>query len=83
MSGKLYLRHIAAGTELIRQGEQDAMLIFVVTGSLQVLQQMVGHEKQEVTSPFYFIFCIFIQHMNSDHNKITVCEVIEEKRFLK
>ena len=46
--GKVFLRHVPAGTELIRQGDQDAMLVFVVTGMLTVLQQVVGKETQEV-----------------------------------
>jgi len=45
--GRLFLRYVPRHRHLITQGEQDAMLIFVVTGSLQVLQQAVGKENEE------------------------------------
>ncbi|VDI21145.1 lysophospholipid hydrolase [Mytilus galloprovincialis] len=47
LDDKLKVRRIKGGHSIIRQGDQDASLIFVVTGSLNVVQQMIGDEKKE------------------------------------
>ncbi|XP_013380696.1 patatin-like phospholipase domain-containing protein 7, partial [Lingula anatina] len=49
LEGKLILRYHEAGTVLVKQGDQDATLMFVVTGSLQVIQQVVGKETEETS----------------------------------
>lgn len=38
-----------AGRTLSKQGDQDASLYFIITGQMQVLQQVVGNEKEEVS----------------------------------
>ncbi|XP_063429612.1 patatin-like phospholipase domain-containing protein 7 [Mytilus trossulus] len=47
LDDKLKVRRMKGGHSIIRQGDQDASLIFVVTGSLNVVQQMIGDEKKE------------------------------------
>ena len=49
LEGLCVLRRISHGTVLTKQGEQDASMVFVVTGTLQVLQQVVGHEDESVS----------------------------------
>ena len=49
LDGLCVLRRISHGTVLTKQGEQDASMVFVVTGTLQVLQQVVGHEDESVS----------------------------------
>jgi hypothetical protein len=48
LEGKCCLHYVKAGRTLISQGDQDSSLFFVVTGQLQVLQQVVGKETEEV-----------------------------------
>ncbi|CAH1787531.1 unnamed protein product, partial [Owenia fusiformis] len=49
LEGKLTLKYLRSGRALTKQGDQDASLVFVVTGTLQVLQQVVGNENEERT----------------------------------
>lgn len=49
LSGKCQLMYVHAGTTLIKQGDQECNLYFVVTGQLEVLQQMVGNESEQRT----------------------------------
>lgn len=48
LDGKLSLQRVKAGTILCKQGDQDANLLFVVRGTLHVLQQSVGEATKEV-----------------------------------
>ncbi|XP_064616209.1 patatin-like phospholipase domain-containing protein 7 [Liolophura sinensis] len=48
LGDKVHLSFVRAGTQLTNQGDQDCNLIFVVTGCLQMLQQVVGHSEQEL-----------------------------------
>ncbi|XP_074654030.1 patatin-like phospholipase domain-containing protein 6 [Tubulanus polymorphus] len=41
LDNKLMLRHFRAGTTLTKQGDQDASLLFVVTGTLQCMQHLI------------------------------------------
>ncbi|CAC5379096.1 NTE [Mytilus coruscus] len=47
LDDKLKVKRIKGGQTIIKQGDQDASLIFVVTGLLNVVQQMIGDEKKE------------------------------------
>ncbi|OWF43844.1 Patatin-like phospholipase domain-containing protein 7 [Mizuhopecten yessoensis] len=47
LDDKVYLQYIKAGTTLIKQGDQDASLIFLITGNLLILQQVVGAKEKE------------------------------------
>ncbi|KAK2183715.1 hypothetical protein NP493_298g00000 [Ridgeia piscesae] len=47
--GKLYMRHMRAGMTLMKQGDQNTGLYFVVTGQLVVLQHTVGTDGTERT----------------------------------
>ncbi|XP_046368567.2 patatin-like phospholipase domain-containing protein 7 isoform X1 [Haliotis rufescens] len=47
LEGHLNLQSVKAGTVLCRQGDQDASLVFVVMGTLHMLQQIVGEEARE------------------------------------
>ncbi|KAL5008772.1 hypothetical protein ScPMuIL_014353 [Solemya velum] len=47
LEGKLHVKYLKAGAVLIRQGDQDASLVFVVSGKMQVLQQIVGESSKE------------------------------------
>ncbi|ELU16432.1 hypothetical protein CAPTEDRAFT_138805 [Capitella teleta] len=49
LQGKCFMRHIRPGTTLIKQGDQDSHLFFVVTGELQVQQHLVGQESTQRT----------------------------------
>ncbi|XP_076455375.1 patatin-like phospholipase domain-containing protein 7 isoform X2 [Babylonia areolata] len=48
LDGRLSLQRVKAGTILCKQGDQDANLVFVVRGTLHVLQQSVGEATKEV-----------------------------------
>ncbi|KAL3874288.1 hypothetical protein ACJMK2_037327 [Sinanodonta woodiana] len=48
LDGRLCLRDVKAGTTLTRQGDHDACLIFLVTGTITVNQQLIGEESKEV-----------------------------------
>ncbi|XP_033734722.1 neuropathy target esterase-like isoform X4 [Pecten maximus] len=47
LDDKVSLQYIKAGTTLIKQGDQDASLIFLITGNLLILQQVVGAKEKE------------------------------------
>ncbi|XP_052697181.1 patatin-like phospholipase domain-containing protein 7 isoform X2 [Crassostrea angulata] len=47
LDGRLSLRKYKAGTTILNQGDQDASLLFVVAGTLKLLQQVVGKEQKE------------------------------------
>ncbi|XP_048732326.2 patatin-like phospholipase domain-containing protein 7 isoform X2 [Ostrea edulis] len=47
LNGKLTLRKYRAGTTILNQGDQDASLLFVVAGTLKLLQHVVGKEQKE------------------------------------
>lgn len=47
LDDKLRVRRLKGGQTLIKQGDQDASLTFVVCGGVYVLQQMIGDEKKE------------------------------------
>ncbi|XP_041368737.1 patatin-like phospholipase domain-containing protein 7 [Gigantopelta aegis] len=47
LEARIHMKEVKAGSILCEQGQQDASLIFVVTGSLQKLQQVVGEENRE------------------------------------
>ncbi|XP_078313356.1 patatin-like phospholipase domain-containing protein 7 isoform X5 [Crassostrea virginica] len=47
LDGKLTLRRYKAGTTILNQGDQDASLLFVVAGTLKLLQHVVGKEQKE------------------------------------
>ncbi|KAJ8309093.1 hypothetical protein KUTeg_013967 [Tegillarca granosa] len=48
LDGKLRLRKLKAETPLVKQGDQDASLIFIVTGHLNVMQNTVGADEKEM-----------------------------------
>ncbi|KAK7504501.1 hypothetical protein BaRGS_00004367 [Batillaria attramentaria] len=48
LDGKVRLRRVKAGTLLCKQGDQDVDLLFVVKGTLHVMQQSVGESAKEV-----------------------------------
>ncbi|KAJ8307609.1 hypothetical protein KUTeg_014840 [Tegillarca granosa] len=52
LDGKLRLRKLKAETPLVKQGDQDASLIFIVTGHLNVMQNTVGADEKET-----YLFC--------------------------
>ena len=58
--GKCYLRHIKTGYTLLKQGDQDASLYFVVTGQLQVQQQMVGNEYEQVCHTVILLETVYL-----------------------
>ncbi|XP_061173760.1 patatin-like phospholipase domain-containing protein 7 isoform X2 [Saccostrea echinata] len=47
LDGKLTLRKFKAGTTILSQGDQDASLLFLVAGTLKLLQHVVGKEQKE------------------------------------
>ncbi|CAE1145410.1 NTE [Acanthosepion pharaonis] len=47
LDGKLTLKQFRAGSILQKQGDQDSSLFFIVTGTLNVLQNLIGHEEKE------------------------------------
>lgn len=47
LDGKLTLKQFRAGSVLQKQGDQDSSLFFIVTGTLNVLQNLIGHEEKE------------------------------------
>lgn len=49
LQGKCQLLYFRTGTTLIKQGDQESNLYFVVTGLLEVQQQMVGKESEQRT----------------------------------
>ena len=54
LEGKCFLHYVKAGRTLIAQGDSDSSLFFVVTGQLQVQQQVVGKENEEVSSVLFY-----------------------------
>ncbi|XP_052766241.1 patatin-like phospholipase domain-containing protein 7 isoform X3 [Mya arenaria] len=48
LDGKVHLHTYRAGTTLLKQGDQDASIMFVVSGKLSVLQHYVGETAKEV-----------------------------------
>ncbi|XP_069729101.1 patatin-like phospholipase domain-containing protein 7 [Phaenicophaeus curvirostris] len=53
LNGKVTLHHVAAGTVLSRQGDQDVNVCFVVSGMLHVYQRKIDSEEDT---------CLFITH---------------------
>ncbi|CAI9715518.1 patatin-like phospholipase domain-containing protein 7 [Octopus vulgaris] len=47
LDDKMTLKQFKAGTILQKQGDQDCNLFFVVSGTLNVSQNLVGHEEKE------------------------------------
>ncbi|KAI0219548.1 Neuropathy target esterase [Lamellibrachia satsuma] len=47
--GKLYMRHLRAGMTLMKQGDQNTGLYFIVTGQLVVLQHTIGTDCTQRT----------------------------------
>lgn len=49
LKGRCLLRCVRANTMLVRQGDQECSLYFLVSGLLQVLQQIVGKSSEQRT----------------------------------
>ncbi|KAL4238128.1 Neuropathy target esterase [Mactra antiquata] len=48
LDGKVFLHTYKAGVNLMKQGDQEACILFVVTGQLNVLQHYVGEATKEI-----------------------------------
>ncbi|ESO01829.1 hypothetical protein HELRODRAFT_161000 [Helobdella robusta] len=49
LKDKCLLRHVRANTMLVKQGDQECSIYFMVSGLVQVLQQIVGKESENRT----------------------------------